>query len=141
MPLGWLATGVECQGIIIGKGSTPSLSANRRNKVKLIFFVILLLLTSCAMPMEELIKEAHECEEKRIISEIGIVTKPTSKQKSKCWIDVNKKQDSIAKREAKEAREQRQILICPRNTISVCKRHGGFKDIRDCSCMQPPRRY
>lgn len=29
VPLGWLATGVEYQGIIIGKGSTPSLSANK----------------------------------------------------------------------------------------------------------------
>lgn len=31
MPLGWPATGVEYQGIIIGKGSTPSPSAKQRN--------------------------------------------------------------------------------------------------------------
>ena len=68
-------------------------------------YILLLLLTGCAASTETLITEANECVE-NYISPTGVMGKPTDEDKTACWLDVNSRIESEARRVAKREAER-----------------------------------
>jgi len=90
--------------------------------------ILLLLLTGCAAPMEELMVDAEECvDNTRNVSTQGIVTKPSDEQRGECWLIVNERLETEAQREEKKKRTR----LC-------CVDKWG-KQIHGCKCIYDRR--
>jgi len=93
--------------------------------------LLLLLLVSCAAPMEELIEKAKECvTNTHSISVQGIVSDPTDEQTKACWADVNKLAEAQEKREEK----RKQSVSCPMGEVRTCRVYSRNDKI--CGCVR-----
>ena len=92
--------------------------------MKFTFLAFVILSTGCATSIEELTVEAKECVD-HSTNELGVIG-ASKEQRTACWVPVNEKLASIAKREARFEAEE--AARCPRGYTKLC-------DWTGCGCI------
>jgi len=93
--------------------------------MKYIPLLFVFLTGGCAVSMDKLIVEARECVDQS--TNLQGVIGATEEQRSVCWIEVNKRLESQAKRDA--ARDLEEANRCPGRMVKVC-------DWKGCGCIK-----
>ena len=87
---------------------------------------ILVLFAGCASSTEQLTTEAHECVT-NYVDERGVMGKPSDEARTACWAPVNKRLESIERREGRDMNEG--SPKCHSGMVAVCNWAG-------CGCMR-----